>query len=84
MGLSYQENYQVPFYESDINHNMKLPQLLSLVLQVSGKQSLSLGMSDDYIYQTYNLVWIITEYAIEIERLPKYTENIVIDGTYGL
>ena len=30
MGLSYQENYQVPFYESDINHNMKLPQLLSL------------------------------------------------------
>ena len=61
MGLSYQENYQVPFYESDINHNMKLPQLLSLVLQVSGKQSLSLGMSDDYIYQTYNLVWIITE-----------------------
>ena len=52
MGLSYQENYQVPFYESDINHNMKLPQLLSLVLQVSGKQSLSLGMSDDYIYQT--------------------------------
>lgn len=79
MGLSYQENYQVPFYESDINHNMKLPQLLSLVLQVSGKQSLSLGMSDDYIYQTYNLVWIITEYAIEIERLPKYTENIVIE-----
>ena len=71
MGLSYQENYQVPFYESDINHNMKLPQLLSLVLQVSGKQSLSLGMSDDYIYQTYNLVWIITEYAIEIERFAK-------------
>lgn len=79
MGLSYQENYQVPFYESDINRNMKLPELLSLVLQVSGKQSLSLGMSDEYIYQTYNLVWIITEYAIEIERLPKYTENITIE-----
>ena len=61
MGLSYQEKYQVPFYESDINQNMKLSQLLSLVLQVSGKQSLSLGMSDEYVFQTYNLVWIITE-----------------------
>ena len=79
MGLSYQEKYQVPFYESDINQNMKLSQLLSLVLQVSGKQSLSLGMSDEYVFQTYNLVWIITEYAIEIDRLPRYTENIVIE-----
>ena len=59
MGLSYQEKYQVPFYESDINQNMKLSQLLSLVLQVSGKQSLSLGMSDEYVFQTYNLVWIL-------------------------
>lgn len=50
MGLSYQEKYQVPFYESDINQNMKLSQLLSLVLQVSGKQSLSLGMSDEYVF----------------------------------
>lgn len=79
MGLSYREKYQVPFYESDINQNMKLSQLLSLVLQVSGKQSLSLGMSDEYVFQTYNLVWIITEYAIEIDRLPRYTENIVIE-----
>ncbi|MCR5492666.1 MAG: acyl-[acyl-carrier-protein] thioesterase, partial [Streptococcus sp.] len=30
MGLSYREKYQVPFYESDINQNMKLSQLLSL------------------------------------------------------
>ena len=29
MGLSYQEKYQVPFYESDINQNMKLSQLLN-------------------------------------------------------
>lgn len=79
MGLSYQESYQVPFYDSDINQNMKIPQLLSLALQVSGRQSLSLGISDEYIYNTYNLVWIITEYVIEIKRLPKYMEEIVIE-----
>ncbi|MEX2805453.1 acyl-ACP thioesterase domain-containing protein [Streptococcus sp. H31] len=79
MGLLYRENYQVPFYESDVNQNIKLPALLSLALHVSGKQSLSLGVSDDFIFQRYHLVWIITEYELEIERLPKYAEKIVIE-----
>lgn len=79
MALTYREVYQVPFYESDVNQNMKLPQLLSLALQISGKHSLKLGVSDDVIFNKYNLVWIITEYDIEIDRLPKYAETIEIE-----
>ncbi|AXQ78453.1 acyl-[acyl-carrier-protein] thioesterase [Streptococcus chenjunshii] len=79
MGKKYAVDYQVPFYETDVNHNVKLPHLLSLALQVSGLQSLSLGVSDDYIFKTHHLVWIITEYDIEIERLPKYGEKIIIE-----
>lgn len=79
MALTYREAYQVPFYESDVNQNMKLPQLLSLALQISGKHSLKLGVSDDVIFNKYNLVWIITEYDIEIDRLPKYAETIEIE-----
>lgn len=47
MGLLYRETYEVPFYESDTNHYMKLPQLLALALQISAKQSLKLGIGDD-------------------------------------
>lgn len=79
MGLKYRESYQVPFYESDVNQHIKLPHLLSLSLQVSGMQSYSLGMSDDRIFKEHQLVWIITEYDIEIERLPEYAEKIVIE-----
>ena len=79
MGCHYQEKYTVPFYESDINFNMKLPELLSLVLQVSGKQSMALGISNEFIYEKYQLVWIVTDYAIEIERLPKYAETITVE-----
>lgn len=65
--------------KSDINFNMKLPELLSLVLQVSGKQSMALGISNEFIYEKYQLVWIVTDYAIEIERLPKYAETITVE-----
>ncbi|MFS1663720.1 acyl-ACP thioesterase domain-containing protein [Streptococcus sp. zg-JUN1979] len=79
MGLRYQESYEVPFYETDVNHHMKLPQLLSLALQVSGHQSYQLGISDEVIFERYGLVWVITDYHIDIERLPYYGETITIE-----
>lgn len=79
MGLMYHEDYKVPFYECDVNQNIKLSALLSLALQVSGKQSLSLGMSDEHVFNTYGLVWIVTDYDIEIQRLPHYSEKIRIE-----
>lgn len=79
MGKKFAITYQVPFYETDVNHNIKLPHLLSFALQVSGQQSLNLGVSDDYIFDTYHLVWVITEYDIDIDRLPKYGETIIVE-----
>ncbi len=79
MGIIYREPYQVPFYESDINHNMKLPQLLALALQISGQHSISLGMSNEVIFNRFGLVWIVTDYSIEIERLPRYAETVIIE-----
>ncbi len=77
MGLLYRETYEVPFYESDTNHYMKLPQLLALALQISAKQSLKLGIGDDIVFKRYGLVWVVTDYIIDIERLPKHAEKIV-------
>lgn len=79
MGLLYRETYEVPFYESDTNHYMKLPQLLALALQISAKQSLKLGIGDDIVFKRYGLVWVVTDYIIDIERLPKHAEKIVIE-----
>lgn len=79
MGLVFTYDYQVPFYETTVNQEIKLPHLLSLCLQISGLQSLDLGVSDDYIFKTYNLIWVVTDYEIDIKRLPSYAENIRIE-----
>jgi hypothetical protein len=64
---------------SDMNGNIKLPSLILLSLQVSGSQSAQLGVSDKEILEKYNLVWIITEYDIDVIRLPRFAEEIIVE-----
>ena len=79
MGLTYQMKMKIPFDMSDVNGYIKIPQLILLSLQVSGMQSIELGMSDMYILENYNLVWIITDYDIDVVRLPKFGEEMTIE-----
>jgi hypothetical protein len=62
-----------------MNGHIKLPSLILLSLQVSGSQSAQLGVSDKEILEKYNLVWIITEYDIDVIRLPRFAEEITIE-----
>ena len=78
MGLKFSIPYQIPFYETNITHQVKLPHLLAFSLQVSGMQSESLGDTDKEVFDKYGLVWIVTDYAIEIDRLPRYNEKVTI------
>ena len=79
MGLTYQMKMKIPFDMADMNGHIKLPSLILLSLQVSGSQSAQLGVSDKEILEKYNLVWIITEYDIDVIRLPRFSEEITIE-----
>ena len=79
MGLTYQMKMKIPFDMADINGHIKLPDVILLSLQVSGMQSIELGVSDKTILEDYNLVWIITDYDIEVVRLPRFAEEITIE-----
>ena len=79
MGLTYQMKMKIPFDMADMNGHIKLPDVILLSLQVSGMQSIELGVSDKTILEDYNLVWIITEYEIEVVRLPRFAEEITIE-----
>ena len=79
MGLTYQMKMKIPFDMADMNGHIKLPDVILLSLQVSGMQSIELGVSDKNILEDYNLVWIITEYDIEVVRLPRFAEEITIE-----
>ena len=79
MGLTYQMKMKIPFDMADMNGHIKLPDVILLSLQVSGMQSIELGVSDKTILEDYNLVWIITDYDIEVFRLPRFAEEITIE-----
>lgn len=79
MGLIYKEEITMPFDLCDVKHDAKIPLFLAYCLSMSAKQTNSLGRSDEYILQTYNLVWIITDYEMSFERLPKFFETITIE-----
>ena len=79
MGLTYQMKMKIPFDMADMNGHIKLPDVILLSLQVSGMQSIELGVSDKSILEDYNLVWIITDYDIEVPRLPRFAEEITIE-----
>ena len=79
MGLTYQMKMKIPFDMADMNGHIKLPDVILLSLQVSGMQSIELGVSVKAILEDYNLVWIITDYDIEVARLPRFAEEITIE-----
>ena len=79
MGKKFQTRYQIPFYESDVNHNVKLPHILSVALQIASDQSVSLGLGDERIFKDYNLVWVVSEHEVTIDRLPRFNEIVEIE-----
>ena len=79
MAKIYQYDMKVPFDMSDVNGFIKMPQLILLSLQVSGMQSMELGVSDRDLLEQRNLVWIITDYDIRVHRLPVFDEQITIE-----
>ena len=79
MAKTFEYSMKIPFDMADMNGHIKLPDVILLSLQVSGMQSIELGVSDKAILENYNLVWIITEYDIEVVRLPRFAEEITIE-----
>ncbi|VUW92961.1 Acyl-ACP thioesterase [Streptococcus constellatus] len=79
MGLTYQMKMKIPFDMADMNGHIKLPDVILLSLQASGMQSIELGISDKDMLEQYNLVWIITDYDIDVIRLPRFAEEITIE-----
>ncbi len=76
MGKKFSVDYRIPFYEVDDRGQVKLPHLLSFCLDMSGLQSASLGLSDQKLFDDRGWVWIVTDYDMHIERLPRYNETV--------
>ncbi|MDR0297229.1 MAG: acyl-[acyl-carrier-protein] thioesterase [Streptococcaceae bacterium] len=79
MGKKYSTTFTVPFYMADSTQKLQISSALAVALEVSGKQSVALDRSDDWVFEHFNKVWIVTEYALSIVRLPHFKETVTIE-----
>ncbi|MDR2465451.1 MAG: acyl-[acyl-carrier-protein] thioesterase [Streptococcaceae bacterium] len=77
MGVRFEKDYVVTYYDSDAFGEMKLSNLLSVSIYISGIQSKLLGRSDEYLHER-GLTWILTAHEVQVERMPKNEEKITI------
>ena len=77
MAKEFSRQHEVVYYECDMNGNMTLPTVISLAIQVSETQSNELNRGSEYIHQ-HGVTWILTNYHLEITRLPKVDEQIIV------
>lgn len=77
MGKKYAAPYEVAYYDCDINGTMTMPSMLSVVIKVSGEQSRALNRDTAFV-SSFGLSWVITNYEIHLQQLPKVGEKIKI------
>lgn len=75
MAKIYSITHQVAYYECDINQQMTLPALIQVMIKASEEQSDSLNRGSAFVNEL-GLGWVITNYELAINRLPRLGENI--------
>ena len=78
MGLTLTETHHVSYYECDYHQQMTLPMLISVAVKTSITQINKLNIHHPNILKELNLGWVITNYDIHIQRLPKQDEMIFV------
>lgn len=76
MGLVYEMPHEVSYYECDLTGTMTVSMLVAVAIKSSEQQSARFNRGTDYIH-SIGLNWIITDYLISLERLPRVGEKLV-------
>lgn len=82
--LKYTETKDIPLYLCDRFRELPITMLARLMIDVSSSQTQAISDKkiDEYLKEN-NLSWIIIQYEIETNRLPKAGEKITIE-TYAV
>ena len=75
--MKYSEKHIVNYYECDENKNLKLPAMIDLMMSVSEHQ-LDSGNGSTNALTKRGLGWVVTQYHMEIARLPHPNEEIIL------
>ncbi len=74
----YKENILVEASEVDFKKELRLSSLLRLFQGAATRELSLLGMNDHYI-RSLSLHWVVSRYHIEIKRVPRYEERLLLE-----
>ncbi len=69
----HERTLRVPYFLSDRHNRMTLPHLMNVLIEISGEQTAKLKGPKA---EEHGLHWIIIQYELDINRMPKTNETI--------
>ena len=76
--VKYSNQYNIRSYECDRNNNLRILTLMNIFQDMADNDAARLGFGLKFCIEN-GMTWVGTNYALEIDRLPKMHENIVIE-----
>lgn len=73
----YTNTYHVRTYECDSNNNLRLVALMNIFQDIAALHADEIGVGFDFCLSK-GLTWVGSNYEVQIERLPKMNETIII------
>lgn len=78
MGAStFSEQHHINFYETDVTNTVTPAMLVNMIILASEDQTNALGVGSDVVIKQ-GIGWVVTQYKIDITRLPKVDETITV------
>lgn len=71
----YEKKIKLPQFLGDRYRRLNLQDLMSVLIEVSGEQTLKMDVTD---ISELGLKWIITQHRIQVNRMPKITEAVKV------
>lgn len=72
------KEYDIRSYECDRNNNMRILTLMNIFQDMADAGATAVGVGFDYVFSK-GFAWVGSNYALDIDRLPKMHENIRIE-----
>ncbi|WGI19527.1 acyl-[acyl-carrier-protein] thioesterase [Latilactobacillus sakei] len=76
-GKQYTEEYRIPYFETDIKGELTLASLVNVLILASEHQLNDLNVGEETMH-SLNLGWVVTQYQMTINRMPKVDEKVRI------
>lgn len=75
----YSKQYHVDYGDSDYFKKLRLSSLFNCFQDIASLHSKNIGVGIDDIQQKHGVAWVMVRIMVEVDRLPDWNENFLIE-----